>query len=171
MNIRKPGLANLRRWILPGLLAAIWLDGCALLRDDLQPPAVRLVAIMPGTSTITELGFLCRLRIDNPNDVALPIQGGEVLLTLADRAAARGRLAGDATIPAGASAELDAVVSINVMSAVTIIADLLEQPDAMVPYAIEGYVDVGVSRLGRIRFDERGKFSLTGAADMVRTGL
>lgn len=166
----KPG--KLQRRELLALLAATFLvGGCSLLRDDLRPPGITLVSITPATSTITELGFRCRLRLDNPNDIDLPIKGGELTLTLADRTTAHGRLADDVTIPAHAATEVDAVVSIGVMSAVSIIANLLDRPDAMIPYSVEGYVDVGVSYIGRIHFDENGEFSLNGAGDIIRAGL
>jgi LEA14-like dessication related protein len=130
-----------------------------------------LLSITPATSTLAELGFRCRLRLDNPNDVALPVKGGELRLTVAGQAAARGQLADDVTIPALASTEVDSVVHIDVLSAVTVIGGLLDRPDALVPYAVEGFVDVGITRLGRIRFDERGEFSLAGAGNLIRTRL
>lgn len=172
MESRQPGHAQRPRRALLLILATTLLStGCSLLQDDLQPPTIKLVSIMPDTSSITELGFRCRLRLDNPNDIALPIKGGELQLTLAERSAARGRLADDVTIPAQGSTEVDALVAINVISAAAIIAGLVDRPDGMLQYEVEGYIDVGISRLGRIRFDESGEFSLTGAADLIRAGL
>lgn len=139
--------------------------GCALLQKDLQPPRVSLAAITPGTSTITELRFRCRLRLDNPNDVALPIKGGQLELTLADRAAARGQLSDNVTVPALGAAEVEAIVSIDVMTLVGLLPGVLSRPDAMLQYRIDGFVDVGMTRLGRIRFDESGRFSLTGTGE------
>lgn len=155
-----------------GLLATVLLTGgCALLQDDLQPPAVNLVALSPESGSLSELRFRCRLRLDNPNDVALPIAGGELELTLAERVAARGKLDDDVTIPAFESREVDAIVSIDVMSAVSIISALADDPSAMLHYKVEGYVDVAITRLGRIRFADSGEFSLTGAGDLIGISL
>lgn len=152
------------------LAAATLLTNCALLQKDLQPPRITLASITPAQSTITELRFRCRLRLDNPNDVSLPIKGGELQLTLAEQAAASGQLAGKVTVPAGGSAEVDAIVAIDVMSIVGMLPGVLSQPDAMLQYKIDGFVDVGLTRLGRIRFDDSGRFSLngTGVADLTR---
>ena len=41
----------------------------------------------------------------------------------------------------------------------------------MVQYRVDGYVDVGISVLGRIRFDDAGEFSLNGTGDLDSTRL
>jgi len=147
------------------------LSNCALLQEDLRAPTINLVSITLETSSITDLRFRCRLRLDNPNNVALPIKGGELKLALADRAAARGTLDDAVTIPAHDSREVDAIVSIGVVSAVAIVTSLMADPNATVRYAVEGYVDVSVSHLGRIRFDDSGEFSLNDAGDAILTSL
>ncbi len=76
-----------------------------------------------------------------------------------ERNAARGRLADDITLPANESAEVDAIVSIDVMSAIGILARIMGDPNTALRYDIEGYVDIGISRLGRIYFEESGEFS------------
>jgi hypothetical protein len=40
----------------------------------------------------------------------------------------------------------------------------------MLQYKVDGFVDVGLTRLGRIRFDDSGRFSLngTGVPDLTR---
>lgn len=153
------------------LLSVVLLNGCALMQDDLQPPKINLVAIYPESGSMTDLRFRCRLRLDNPNSVALPIKGGQLELTLADRAAATGQLADGVTVPARGSEEVEAVVSIGVMSAVSIITSIMSDPNAMLRYKVDGYVDVGMSVLGRIRFDDAGEFSLNGAGDLNSTRL
>jgi len=147
------------------------LSSCALLQEDLRAPTINLVSITPETGSITDIRFRCRLRLDNPNKVALPIKGGELKLALADRAAARGKLDQTVTIPAHESREVDAIVSIGVVSAVAIVTQLMADPNATVRYAVEGYVDVSVSRLGRIRFDDSGEFSLNDAGEAILTSL
>ena len=145
--------------LLSATLLALLLPGCSLLQPDLQPPTVQLVSIVPESTTITSLSFRCRLRLDNPNTVDLPIKGGELTLLLAERNAASGRLNDDITVPANESAEVDAIVSIDVMSAIGILARIMGDPNAALRYDIDGYVDVGITRLGRIYFEESGEFS------------
>lgn len=161
---RRPGFATL-------ILASVLLNGCALMQNDLQPPKINLVAIYPETGSMTDLRFRCRLRLDNPNGVDLPIKGGQLELTLAERAAATGQLTEDVTVPARGSEEVEAVVSIGVMSAVSIIMSIMSDPNATVRYEVDGYVDVGMSILGRVRFDDAGEFSLNGAGDLASTRL
>jgi len=151
--------------------ATLFTVGCALLQDDLRPPTINLVTITPESSSITDIELRCRLRLDNPNDVALPIKGGELQLRLADRAAARGRLADNVTIPPHEWRDVDAIVSIDVMSAIEIVSGLMTDPDALIRYEVDGYVDVGIARLGRIRFDDSGEFSLSGTGDVIPSRL
>lgn len=153
------------------LLAVALLNGCALMQEDLQPPAINLVAIYPESGSMTDLRLRCRVRLDNPNTVDLPIKGGQLELTLADRAAATGQLSDGVTVPARGSAEVEAIVSIGVMSAVSIITSIMSDPNATLRYRVDGYVDVGMSVLGRIRFDDAGEFSLNGTGDLNSTSL
>ena len=60
--------------------------------------------------------------------------------------------------------------SLFVMSAVAIVSRLMTDPSASVRYRVDGYVDVGVSYIGRIRFDDAGEFSLNSAGEVVLTG-
>ena len=142
-----------------------------MLQDDLRPPTINLITITPESGSLTAIELRCRLRLDNPNDVALPIKGGELTLQLADRAAAQGRLDDNVTIPPHEWREVDAIVVIDVMSAIGIISGLMNNPDGLLRYAVEGYVDVGISRLGRIRFDDSGEFSLNGMGDLTHARL
>ncbi len=66
--------------LLGAATLALLLASCSLLQPDLQPPTVQLVSIVPESTTISSLSFRCRLRLDNPNTVDLPIKGGEVTL-------------------------------------------------------------------------------------------
>jgi LEA14-like dessication related protein len=157
--------------LLGAITLALLLEGCSLLQADLQPPTVQLVSIVPESTTIASLSLRCRLRLDNPNTVDLPIKGGELTLLLANRNAAHGRLADDITLPANASAEVDAIVSIDVMSAIGIIARIMGDPDAALRYDIDGYVDVGVTRLGRIYFEESGEISAGSLSGRTQAGL
>ena len=42
----------------------------------------------------------------------------------------------------------------------------MSDPNAVVRYEVDGYVDVGISYLGRIRFDDAGEFSLNGNGEL-----
>ncbi len=75
------------------------------------------------------------------------------------------------TIPARDSREVDSLVSVDVASAVAIVTRMMTDPAARIRYSVEGYVDVGVSRLGRIRFDDSGEFSLGGGGGVIPTSL
>lgn len=160
-----------RRKFVAVLLSSALLTGCALMQSDLQPPKINLVAIYPESGSMTDLRFRCRLRLDNPNSVDLPIKGGQLELTLAERAAANGQLSEGVTVPAQGSEEVEAIVSVGVMSAAAIIMSIMSDPNATVRYAVDGYVDVGMSVLGRVRFDDAGEFSLDGGGDLYGTRL
>ena len=61
------------RWAL--LMAVLFLGACATMSSNFDPPKVDLVRVEPLSSDAMEHGFLVVLRVVNPNDKALTIQG------------------------------------------------------------------------------------------------
>ena len=76
-TISTPG-ARFFNLLLVSLLMTANLTGCALLYRDLEPPTTELVGIQAGSiKNNLSLTLVTRLRIFNPNDVDLPIEGGD----------------------------------------------------------------------------------------------
>ena len=146
--------------LLFALCAMLVASGCTSLKDRLEAPSLELIAIQPqslrGGNTLIAL---TRLRITNPNSIALPIRGGEVNMNLAGKPVAVGDLADSFTIPANGSEEIDIRISLDLASSMTLGMNMLAG-DTQLPYSLRGFVDVGIAYLGRINFVDSGEVSL-----------
>ena len=161
----KPGRKMPRTVFLLGLIIITsQLSGCALLYRDLQPPTVELVAVQPeGLQNDLSLRVLTRLRITNPNSVALPIEGGRLEIGLNGEPVANSKLTEDFTVPANSSSDIDIRINVNMAAGLAIGLGILNSQQTDVAWQLSGYVDVGMQYLGRVNIEESGKIQLATA--------
>lgn len=63
------------RWPIFWLLASILTSGCATVPSDIEPPKISIANIAPKDLALFEQRFDVQLRIQNPNDKELGING------------------------------------------------------------------------------------------------
>jgi len=162
MRAIKPGCKMTRTAILLGLITITsQLSGCALLYRDLQPPTVELVAIQPeGLQNNLSLAVLTRLRITNPNPVALPIEGGRLEIELNEEPVANSTLTEDFTVPANSSTDIDIRINIDLAAGLAIGLGVLNSQQTAISWQLSGHVDVGIQYLGRVKIEESGTIQL-----------
>jgi LEA14-like dessication related protein len=148
--------------------AMLAVSGCAAtVANQLQPPTVELINIQPQSLREGKtLMALTRLRVSNPNSIAVPIQGGRIKMTLAGTPVAEGDLLSEFTVPANGSEEIDIRINLDLASSLTLGMNLLAG-ETELPYRLDGYVDIGVAYLGRVEIVESGLVSL----NQLRPGL
>lgn len=98
------------RWLIATVASAVMLAGCAGLRD-LEPPEVVVTAIRPVDATLLEQRFDVDLRIYNPNNRDLSVEGVDFELDLNGKRLARGAGATDLDLPRLGEAETTVRVS------------------------------------------------------------
>ncbi len=152
------------------LLLLASLNGCALLYRDLVEPTVQLVSIAPQQVGFSGIRLLCRLRIENPNDVKIPIRGGNFGLAVEGVQVAQGALIDGFTVAARDSEIVDVVVDVDTARSLALAMRLLGGGEQAIDYALTGYIDVAIALLGRVRIDESGSVPLNGAAASRRAG-
>ncbi len=138
----------------------IMLAGCSTVSDNLKAPSVELLTIQPETLRDGRtLIALTRLRVSNPNAIPMPIAGGQVKMSLSGKPVAAGDLAEGFTVPANGNEDIDIRINLDLASSLTLGMNMLEG-DTELPYKLDGYIDVGISYLGRINIAEQGVVSL-----------
>ena len=147
-------------FLLVALAAMTAISGCSSLQNNLQSPDVMLITIQPqslrdGRTLIA----VARLRVSNPNSIALPISGGRVNMTLAGKTLAVGVLIDGFKIPANSSQEVDIRVNLDLASSITLGMRLLDD-DTELQYTLSGHIDVGIAYLGRVNFAKQSIMSL-----------
>jgi LEA14-like dessication related protein len=149
------------------MLAGMGLTGCALFKDRFVFPEIRLVDIEIKEAHLIETVFVIDLRIINPNDHHLSIQGIVCDLALNGRAFATGVLNKKIDIPALGTQ----IVSLTVYTSILEIAGQLmklahqikkKNPADHVAYRLKGHLHMGDagSVPARIPFKIRGKLPL-----------
>ena len=103
------------RWIIQCSAAAL-LAGCA----TMEPPSVTLSSLQMQQSTLFEQRFLTTLRIQNPNDFDLAVEGLSFDLVVNDQPFAKGVGKSDTVIPAFGSGVVQA-------EAITTLSGLIRQ--------------------------------------------
>lgn len=149
-----------RRWAL-ATLAMVLLAGCASLGTKLETPRLSLVGIQLQDASFFEQRLRVRLRVQNPNDLVLPVRGLDVQFELDGEDFAQGVSERAFDVPAFGEAEFDMLVTANAATALLRILDKdrggrLEALD----YRIRGKLSTSLGLLRSVPFDERGKIEL-----------
>ncbi|MCM2343216.1 MAG: LEA type 2 family protein [Alphaproteobacteria bacterium] len=151
--IRVPRLLFVVLW-LP-LLAACASAGF----NDLQTPYVQLSNITPGENmTFFEQRYDVALRIQNPNNVALPVAGLNYRVVLNDREFARGVSRDQTLILALGEEIVHVTVTSNPLDWLKQIDRLQSNPDLKPSYEVDGVLFLSGAAGRRLPFAQRGTF-------------
>ncbi len=151
--------------------AALWalallLVGCATLGRDFEKPQVHIAGIrMLGVQGF-ESTFQVDLRVINPNDMALPVEGVVCDLALNGRHLAKGVAKPGADIPAYGTVLIPVTIYASLIDMVGLAHRLIQgaqgnQPLEKWSYAINGQLDMGGSMWpGKLPFDAKGEIDI-----------
>jgi LEA14-like dessication related protein len=136
------------RLLFAALLASM-LGGCAWVPGRVEAPAVHIADIRLLGATLFEQQYALSLRVQNPNDFDLPIEGLSYEIELNDKPFAKGASAQAVTIPRFGSALLE-------VEGISTIGELLRQ-----------YRQLAKGELKGLRYHLKGKLSLQGSAARI----
>jgi LEA14-like dessication related protein len=144
------------RLMATGLLLAM-LVGCAYTR--LQEPHLQVVDVTMLKGDLLRQELRVRLRVQNPNDRALPIKGVTYEVSLAGEKFAHGESEKDFIVPANGEMEFDVGVTAN---AAAVVLRLLANAPKLeeVGYRISGKVKLSSGMLRNLPFDHEGRLRL-----------
>lgn len=153
-------------WLAMAIVGlALACAGCSALLPKLETPKLSLVGIKIQDMTFFEQRLLVRLRVRNPNDLALPVKGITVDFELAGEEFAEGVSARAFEVPAFGEAEFDMMVTANAATALLRILDASRgKKMESVDYRIRGKLSTSLGLLRSVPFDERGTIALDSLA-------
>lgn len=139
------------------------LFGCAGLRsDDVVPPDVQLVNIVPQDATLFEQVLRIDLRIINPNDFDLPLDGLTFDLRVNGDRVARGTSSDSVTIPRLGDGVMEVVTR---TSSLAIVRQMINPPAGGVyEYEIRGAVFLKGFGNRKVPFERKGELPALGPA-------
>ena len=145
----------LRRTFLLLTLAAL-VGGCAVAR--LQPPRLQVVEVGLLGASVLKQELRLRLRVQNPNDVELPVRGITYEVLLAGEKFASGQSDRDITVPA--LGETDFNVDITANAAAAVLRLLGDRSGNNPEYRVVGRVHLASGLLRSIPFEHKGELKL-----------
>jgi LEA14-like dessication related protein len=149
-----------RQWLQrAGTLAAgSLLAGCAglTLREPIQ---VNLVGIEPLPGEGMEIRLAVKLRVQNPNDVALDFDGVSIALDLRGSSFATGVSAERGSVPRFGETVITVPVSVSALAAFRQFVGLATKDKPAADYALRGRLSS--TGLGGLRFESKGVVDLS----------
>ncbi|MAF82775.1 MAG: LEA type 2 family protein [Gammaproteobacteria bacterium] len=156
----------MRSVFIPYFVAALFfltaISGCAFLYPELEKPGIQLVSISPQQISFSGVKLRCRVRVDNPNDISIPVKGGQINLQIEGTQIAHGALGDGFTVAAGGSELVDVIVEVDSGGSFALAVQLLKAGEQEIDYALTGYIDIAIGMLGRVSIHETGSIPLTG---------
>lgn len=147
--------------LLAVTLAALTLTACAAFSQR-DPLIVQVAGIQPLTGEGLELRMLVKLRVQNPNDLAVDYRGVALDLEVNGRRLASGVSDQQGSVPRFGESVLSVPVTVSALSAARQALGLAENTGFdEVPYVLRGKLAGGL--LGTQRFVEKGTLDLSGA--------
>jgi LEA14-like dessication related protein len=138
--------------------ASLLLEACSGLPHKPEPPRVSLIGLNLVSMELFEQRYAVRLRIKNPNDFDLPVQGMDFHLDINGDTFADGLSNEALTVPAFGEAVLQLEVSSNLLQVLHQLQALQEHAADGLAYHIRGRVAVG-SYGQRLPFEYSGELT------------
>lgn len=138
---------------------ALFLSACAGLNNQFQQPQVSLVSITPTENTGISQNFALRLKIANPNAMALNIKGLSYALSLQGVELINGVSNDLPKIAAYGEEEITLNGAVNLLQGVQMLASLMSQPTNTVSYNLVTKLQISDFRLP-LTITKRGDIQL-----------
>jgi LEA14-like dessication related protein len=156
MRIRRP--RSLATAAAAAAMTAL-LAGCV---PHFEKPDIEVVGVERQSVQLLEQHFLVHLRVTNPNDRAIPIEGVSYVVSINGSEVARGDTSQAVTIPARGSANVDLPLTTTLHTGVAQVLGLLSQGSDAFDYRVVGTARTGVAFFRTIPFDQHGTVRLRG---------
>lgn len=155
--------------LLLSAVGALWLAGCAGIPRDLRTPDVSFVGLRAVEASVFEQRLEVRMKVHNPNSIALPVNGLDVDIELADEPFAHGVSAREFVVPAQGEAEFDMLVTANAATAILKLAGS-DRKAGDVRYKLKGKLSTKIGLLRTIPFEETGTLPIADLLGKRRKG-
>lgn len=143
---------------LPLLLLAAALSGCAFFVPKLQTPTLSIVDIQVVKANFLEQRLRVLMRVENPNDRSLPVQGLSYTVYVGGQEFATGVSDASFVVPALGTADFSMDVTANAAGALFAI---LSKPHGQgIDYRLQGKVELTYGWLRSVPFEQSGTFEL-----------
>jgi LEA14-like dessication related protein len=155
-------------WI--GLPVALLVAACSSMPRDFEAPRVHITDMTAKDVAIFEQRFDVKLRIQNPNNTDLSINGLKFDIDLNEREFANGMSGQRVVVPRFGSEVVDVEVFSTLGSFLRQIQSLNSGPPQKVRYRLKGAAFVDSPGIFKAPFDESGEIDLNLGGDVEKAG-
>ncbi len=146
------------RVLAAGLLGTLLLGGCSLV-PKFEKPTLELVSLKLADGNLLSQRFNVRLKVLNPNDRALPVNGLRYTVEIDGKAFGKGESTRAFTVPARGEAEFDMTLDANLAGAVAAVLSRRERAKGReLEYRLKGTVSIDLPLMRSLDFDQVGSF-------------
>lgn len=129
--------------VLSLVIVVVLLTACVSIPDDFRQPGIQLQSITPRASGGVLPAFEIRVLVNNPNRIALDVEGVRYRLALQGYDIISGVANDVPAIPAYGEAEVVLDASADLLGGLGLLNELLSAPAEPVSYAFEAEIDIG----------------------------
>ena len=143
------------RWM--GLPVVLLMAACSSMPKDFEAPRVHITDMTAKDVAIFEQRFDMKIRIQNPNNTDLSINGLKFDIDLNEREFANGMSGENVTIPRFSSQVLNVEVITGISSFLRQFQEFNKTGSSKLRYRIKGTAFVEAPRTFKLPFDEKGE--------------
>ena len=154
MMLKRAGIAVSLAALALGAVA------CSLVTPHFERPRLSVVRVDLESSQILQQRFRVHMRVENPNNRALPIRTLSFAMQLAGEDFGFGAIAAPFTVPAMGEAEFDTLVTTDLATSLIKILPKIKDRSQPIEYRLTGQVETDLAFLSSVPFDQRGSFTL-----------
>jgi LEA14-like dessication related protein len=146
------------RLLAAGLLGTLLLGACSLV-PKFEKPTLELVSLKLADGNLLSQRFNARLKVLNPNDRALPVNGLHYTVEIDGKAFGKGESTRAFTVPARGEAEFDMTLEANLAGALAAVLSRRERAKGReLEYRLKGTVSIDLPLMRSLDFDQVGTF-------------
>jgi LEA14-like dessication related protein len=142
------------------IYAALLLGGCSLFVPKLETPRLSVVNVELEKSDLWEQRMKVRMRVENPNDRAIPVKGLTCALEVQGQELAHGVSGASFNVPALGEAEFDMNMTANMAGAIIRLLGRGNSLGDQLEYRVTGKISLSEGLLRSIPFEDEGTFRL-----------
>lgn len=148
---------GVRRGVAAGMLLA--LSACAGMPVGMEPLSVTLADVRPSQMGLLEQEYMMKLRIQNPNDFDVPLQGVAFDVELNGKTFAKGVSRQDEVVPAFGDVLLEVKAFSSLGDVLNQVSGLRAGPPERIAYRVQG--KLAQTRGMSMPFDSTGSIDLS----------
>ena len=146
-----------------------FLPACSSL-TSFEKPTLSIADLRPTKFAKDGQVFTLKLKVDNPNSIALPIAGLNYALNLSGYDIAQGFSDKAVSIPANGTGFVEVDIKANLIEILPKLAQSLMSGERNLSYDLKGQVNLNSRFVKTIPFDKKGEFAFN-PFDLMKIGL